>query len=82
MDLEVFRHDPSWFSVPGREDLDTERYEAWLERLSNSELEAENKATLTQAKQLLASMPAEPMPGRNDPCPCGSGCKFKKCCGR
>jgi uncharacterized protein len=21
-------------------------------------------------------------PGRNDPCPCGSGLKFKKCCGR
>jgi uncharacterized protein len=23
-----------------------------------------------------------PAPGRNDPCPCGSGRKFKKCCGR
>jgi SEC-C motif-containing protein len=22
-----------------------------------------------------------PRPGRNDPCPCGSGKKFKKCCG-
>jgi tetratricopeptide (TPR) repeat protein len=22
-----------------------------------------------------------PVPGRNDPCPCGSGRKFKKCCG-
>jgi uncharacterized protein YecA (UPF0149 family) len=22
------------------------------------------------------------MPGRNDPCSCGSGKKFKKCCGR
>lgn len=21
-------------------------------------------------------------PGRNEPCPCGSGKKFKKCCGR
>lgn len=24
---------------------------------------------------------AEPKTGRNDPCPCGSGKKFKKCCG-
>jgi len=26
---------------------------------------------------------AEPhsRPGRNDPCPCGSGKKYKKCCG-
>jgi hypothetical protein len=23
-----------------------------------------------------------PPPGRNDPCPCGSGKKFKKCCGK
>ncbi|WP_218033986.1 PBPRA1643 family SWIM/SEC-C metal-binding motif protein [Paenibacillus koleovorans] len=21
-------------------------------------------------------------PGRNDPCPCGSGLKYKKCCGK
>ncbi|MFZ5800345.1 MAG: SEC-C metal-binding domain-containing protein [Candidatus Omnitrophota bacterium] len=34
--------------------------------------------------------PAAPQPihrdlpkvGRNDPCPCGSGKKYKKCCGR
>lgn len=25
---------------------------------------------------------ASKKPGRNDPCPCGSGLKFKKCCGR
>jgi SEC-C motif-containing protein len=24
----------------------------------------------------------EPKTGRNDPCPCGSGKKYKKCCGR
>jgi hypothetical protein len=24
----------------------------------------------------------EPEPGRNDPCPCGSGQKYKRCCGR
>jgi uncharacterized protein len=25
---------------------------------------------------------AGPKPGRNDPCPCGSGKKYKKCCGK
>lgn len=25
--------------------------------------------------------PAQQQAGRNDPCPCGSGKKFKKCCG-
>jgi len=24
----------------------------------------------------------EPKLGRNDPCPCGNGRKFKKCCGQ
>ena len=30
------------------------------------------------------AMPRTPSPtvGRNDPCPCGSGKKYKKCCGR
>ncbi|NTW54437.1 MAG: hypothetical protein HGB15_06720 [Chlorobaculum sp.] len=25
---------------------------------------------------------AQPLVGRNDPCPCGSGKKFKQCCGK
>lgn len=29
-----------------------------------------------------APVKAAPKVGRNDPCPCGSGKKFKKCCGR
>jgi hypothetical protein len=28
-----------------------------------------------------AVMRGGPKIGRNDPCPCGSGKKFKKCCG-
>ena len=31
----------------------------------------------------LANQPrAAKKPGRNDPCPCGSGKKYKKCCGQ
>jgi uncharacterized protein len=29
-----------------------------------------------------ATIRLAPQPGRNDPCPCGSGRKFKKCCGQ
>ena len=29
-----------------------------------------------------AAARAQPVVGRNDPCPCGSGKKYKKCCGR
>jgi uncharacterized protein len=39
-----------------------------------------------RVSQHLASQPVTPKPtfgkvGRNDPCPCGSGKKYKKCCG-
>lgn len=39
------------------------------------------------AGQVPANLPdqpfkAGPRPGRNDPCPCGSDRKYKKCCGR
>ena len=42
---------------------------------------------LARAKYRLQPGPNSPLParsdriGRNDPCPCGSGKKFKKCCG-
>ncbi|MCL2105402.1 MAG: SEC-C metal-binding domain-containing protein [Kiritimatiellaeota bacterium] len=31
---------------------------------------------------LTPSQREEPKTGRNDPCPCGSGKKHKKCCGK
>jgi hypothetical protein len=39
------------------------------------------------APDSFQDLPSEPVraaqkPGRNDPCPCGSGKKYKKCCGR
>lgn len=43
---------------------------------------------LDEEDEILANTPkvdpikAEREPGRNDPCPCGSGRKFKKCCGK
>lgn len=35
----------------------------------------------SQKKKLAADLRAGNKTGRNDPCPCGSGKKFKKCCG-
>jgi len=35
-----------------------------------------------QGRQSAAPITAEKAPGRNDPCPCGSGRKYKKCHGR
>ena len=40
--------------------------------------------TSTSADDSDKKMPIrkDKKPGRNDPCPCGSGLKYKKCCGR
>lgn len=40
-------------------------------------------ATVGHRKAILSNRKAKPMysgVGRNDPCPCGSGNKFKRCC--
>jgi preprotein translocase subunit SecA len=39
-------------------------------------IEAADKLRKPETRRL-----AEPKIGRNDPCPCGSGKKYKKCCG-
>ena len=37
---------------------------------------------LTEEEKRIAKLKKEHNIGRNDTCPCGSGLKFKKCCGR
>lgn len=54
---------------------------------------AEQQRTITEREESITPngtvlhnggtfLRADPKVGRNDPCPCGSGKKFKKCCGR
>ena len=48
----------------------------WMEILS----EEEQIAIVKEFKR-SGTVRKEKEPGRNDPCPCGSGKKYKKCCG-
>lgn len=41
----------------------------------------QNDPTLLSFKKVETYRRTEPRIGRNDPCPCGSGKKYKKCCG-
>jgi uncharacterized protein YecA (UPF0149 family) len=55
-----------------------------LEELSKKtrtkeEIEAEEK--LIKETPKVPPIHSDVAPGRNDPCPCGSGKKYKKCCG-
>ena len=36
---------------------------------------------ILKTDRVAAAARIAPKVGRNDPCPCGSGAKFKKCCG-
>jgi uncharacterized protein YecA (UPF0149 family) len=36
----------------------------------------------TPAGTVFSASEGRPAAGRNDPCPCGSGRKYKRCCGR
>ena len=61
-------------------------HEEWLQTPRDS-LEGKCPSELLEGGRLLPEKVEtfrrdEPKVGRNDPCPCGSGRKYKKCCGR
>ena len=43
---------------------------------------AEKRAEIEVAYKKSKTIVKEPKVGRNDACPCGSGKKYKKCCGK
>ncbi|MBO4991768.1 MAG: SEC-C domain-containing protein [Firmicutes bacterium] len=45
-------------------------------------LTEEKRAEITKNYKRSKTVVKEKTPGRNDPCPCGSGKKYKKCCGK
>jgi preprotein translocase subunit SecA len=44
-------------------------------------LSEERRAEITKEQRRAGTVTKGDVPGRNDPCPCGSGKKYKKCCG-
>lgn len=44
-------------------------------------LAEEQRQEIAKAHKKSKTVVKEKEPGRNDPCPCGSGKKYKKCCG-
>ena len=45
-------------------------------------LDAQGNPAASPPPRPVLRRPAGKRPARNQPCPCGSGRKFKKCCGR
>ena len=50
--------------------------------LDNSNLEGTEGVAPTKSAPQQPIVNKEPQVGRNDPCPCGSGKKYKNCCGK
>ena len=45
---------------------------------STEDIDAEDE--LIKSTEKVEPIKADKPPGRNDPCPCGSGKKYKRCC--
>ena len=52
-----------------------------LERKSKTKEEQEAEEELLKKTEKVKPVHVDAAPGRNDPCPCGSGKKYKKCHG-
>jgi len=67
-----------WVQLSREADMEEE-----VERLEEEQRKQKHKLTFNMAPEELAK-PAKTarVAGRNDPCPCGSGKKYKKCCGQ
>ena len=50
-------------------------------RLDEREQSLRESERLLRARTRPLELPSRPSIGRNDPCPCGSGCKYKRCHG-
>ncbi|MCK9331480.1 MAG: SEC-C domain-containing protein, partial [Candidatus Cloacimonetes bacterium] len=47
-----------------------------------NQLEGRDRVPAIESRQAQTVVRTKPKIGRNDPCPCGSGKKYKNCCGR
>ncbi|MDD3141519.1 MAG: SEC-C metal-binding domain-containing protein [Lachnospiraceae bacterium] len=56
----------------------------WLYELPQWDVifDADKKKALYKEQKASGTIRKEQKVGRNDPCPCGSGKKYKKCCGK
>jgi len=49
---------------------------------AKNKAQGQRQTTTNKDKKTHSTVVKPDEPGRNDPCPCGSGKKYKKCCGR
>jgi uncharacterized protein len=77
--MMLYGTEPGWKELERNPELE-QRHGEFVESLASRVL-AIRDYWLPGRKAKATIRHAQPIPGRNDPCPCGSGKKFKKCCG-
>jgi hypothetical protein len=70
-------------SVPPEWIMEVENQAALIKQIEEGKVRLSNRS-MKNIAATSSPMPVrvEKHPGRNEPCSCGSGKKFKKCCGR
>ncbi len=70
------------FAIQGIDDPMMEKWRARMDRFRKMSADPARFFSKSQNAPRLSSntITAQPKIGRNDPCPCGSGKKYKKCC--
>ena len=76
-DLEIHRNTCSWLVEQGIEDIAGGRALLLAKALELADRFGDPKGLLSPVKSIQK---VAPKIGRNDPCPCGSGLKYKRCC--
>jgi hypothetical protein len=85
-EVDTIQELQGWYSYSGTTDdaeesdpaSEDEEHEPWNVAAAWQTPDNREEPALPSAGTIVRS---EPRVGRNDPCPCGSGRKFKKCCG-
>ena len=83
--IDWVEEDLAWLSVLAGYEIDPPKPLTWAER-DAMVAEIPDMLYALNEQRVFQQSPKQPIrsdakPGRNDPCPCGSGQKYKKCCG-
>ncbi|XJZ27756.1 SEC-C metal-binding domain-containing protein [Bacillota bacterium Lsc_1132] len=62
--------------------IDHPKLEQWRDEIDEKVWSEEDTDFMPMTTKKVQPIRTEPKVGRNDPCPCGSGKKYKKCCGK
>lgn len=76
------RHEPITFQTLTTEIRNDKRFLEQIARVDVHMEDIEGIANDFLRPGVLEALESEQKIGRNEPCPCGSGKKYKKCCGR